>query len=154
MSTIHADLAVAVRCDRIAEALAAYLDDVPKDAEGAPVIALRAPLGDVVFERDAVVRLFPARQSGGSDVVDISWEPKGGGHGRYPSFYGTLSFTPLGAASTLCAIDGAYEPPFGPIGAVVDSIVGRRIARATVEDLLVLLKRELETRARAVGAVS
>lgn len=67
-------------------------------------------------------------------IVGVRWEPLG--HQTYlPSFAGWLSVAPADEGSTL-ELRGRYEVPFGAVGRFGDALVGGRIARATVEDLV------------------
>jgi hypothetical protein len=53
----------------------------------------------------------------------------------FPRFEGTLSITPLGSQSELW-LQGSYEPPFGPIGALLDRTVLRHAAQRSLRSFL------------------
>jgi hypothetical protein len=61
MTEIHAYQTVNVPFERIPALLTEILAACPKDDEGAAIFKLRAPIGDIVLERDATVRLIPSR---------------------------------------------------------------------------------------------
>ena len=54
------------------------------------------------------------------------------------------SSTAFGAGFCRLDLDGAYSPPLGPAGALFDAVLGKRIAQATVGDLLLRLRRICE----------
>ncbi|MGC2243239.1 MAG: hypothetical protein WBA06_06390 [Candidatus Aquilonibacter sp.] len=53
----------------------------------------------------------------------------------FPRFEGTLSITPVGSQSELW-LQGSYEPPFGPIGALLDRTVLRHAAERSLRSFL------------------
>jgi len=108
---------------------------------GAGTIALRMTLGDLRVERDVEITLTAKPAYPGYALFDVAWAPKDGG--PYPTFHGTLSVADEGPGWSRLEIDGTYAPPFGPIGAVFDAAVGRRIAQATLRELLAELRRTL-----------
>ena len=65
----------------------------------------------------------------------------------FPFMRAELSVYPLTATETQLDLSGNYEPPFGVVGNVIDSILGRRIAEASVhqfiKDIAVYLRSEL-----------
>ena len=65
----------------------------------------------------------------------------------FPFMRAELSVYPLTATETQLDLQGNYEPPFGVVGNVIDSILGRRIAEASVhqfiKDIAVYLRSEL-----------
>jgi hypothetical protein len=52
--------------------------------------------------------------------------------GLFPIMKGELSVYPLTATETQLDFWGLYEPPFGAVGKAVDTIVGHRIAEASL----------------------
>ncbi len=147
MTEIHAYQTVKVPFERIPALLTEMLAACPKDDEGAAVFKLRAPIGDVVLERDAAVRLIPARSYTGYEILDISWAATDGSHGRYPTFFGALSAAQETTQWSRLDLDGKYEPPLGPLGAAFDAVFGHRIAEATANALLASFRDLLEDRA-------
>jgi hypothetical protein len=76
------------------------------------------------------------------DEVDFDWHARS----RWlPNFSGVLRFR-IESLKTRIIMDGKYVPPLGRFGALFDSLVGHRLARATANDLVARLGRELEAR--------
>jgi hypothetical protein len=65
----------------------------------------------------------------------------------FPFMKAELSVYPLTATETQLDLTGNYEPPFGVLGNVIDSVLGHRIAEAAVhqfiKDIAVYLRAEL-----------
>ena len=65
----------------------------------------------------------------------------------FPFMRAELSVYPLTATETQLDLSGNYEPPFGVVGNVIDSVLGHRIAEASVhqfiKDIAVHLRSEL-----------
>jgi hypothetical protein len=65
----------------------------------------------------------------------------------FPFMRAELSVYPLTATETQLDLSGNYEPPFGVVGNVIDSVLGHRIAEAAVhqfiKDIAVYLRSEL-----------
>ncbi len=68
----------------------------------------------------------------------------------FPFMKAELSVYPLTSTETQLDLSGNYEPPFGVLGSVIDSVVGHRIAEAAVhqfiKDVAVYLRAELSDR--------
>jgi len=76
------------------------------------------------------------------DVVDrpVRWEYavkiRAASDARFfPRFEGTLSITPVGTQSELW-LQGTYEPPFGPLGALLDRTVLSHAAKRSLNSFL------------------
>ena len=67
------------------------------------------------------------------DALVVEWHV----HGPLPlpRFQGLITARPNGICTTL-QIQGHYTPPFGIVGRVLDAVLGRQIARRTLERLL------------------
>ncbi len=67
------------------------------------------------------------------DALVVEWHV----HGPLPlpRFRGLITARPNGICTTI-HIQGHYTPPFGIVGRVLDTILGRQIARRTLERLL------------------
>ncbi|MGP6191026.1 MAG: hypothetical protein ACLPSH_13335 [Vulcanimicrobiaceae bacterium] len=134
------------------ESVRCPFDDVPKfldtffakqtDEDGAAVVELRAPLGDLKLEHDVLVTLSPLPPYTGYERLAIRWVPTG--HGPYPTFEGVLSVGDEGSGFSRLDIDGSYQPPFGAAGALFDAALGKRLAESAVRELLANLKQSLE----------
>lgn len=78
--------------------------------------------------------------------IELEWEsaslPR-----LFPFMKAELSVYPLTATETQLNLSGNYEPPFGVLGSVINSVVGHRIAEAAVhqfiKDVAVYLRAEL-----------
>lgn len=93
------------------------IEDQPKKAASPPVTRLQ-----LEWEASKMPRLFPFMKA-------------------------ELSIYPLTSTETQLDLSGSYEPPFGVLGNVIDSVVGHRIAEASVHqfitDIAVYLRSEL-----------
>jgi hypothetical protein len=65
----------------------------------------------------------------------------------FPFMRAELAVYPLTATETQLDLSGNYEPPFGVVGNVIDSVLGHRIAEASVhqfiKDIAIYLRSEL-----------
>jgi hypothetical protein len=114
-----------------------YELEVPFERIGLPHIG--------TFSRRARVMLGETKtRSDGATLIPVRW--RDASSNNFPEFDGYIEIIPLGADLTQLAIIGDYVPPFGPVGAIFDAAVGRRIAEVTVEELLVNLRTALERR--------
>ena len=91
------------------------------------------------------------------DAMLVEW--KAIGTRLFPHFHGTLRLRIAGVASTRLTLEGAYRPPLGRLGEAFDRVIGRRIARATMRELLdrvagAMEAREADYRAREVSGIS
>ncbi|MEA2784293.1 MAG: hypothetical protein QOF71_397 [Candidatus Eremiobacteraeota bacterium] len=77
------------------------------------------------------------------DALEIDWVA---GTRFFPNFRGALRLRIDSVESTRLSLEGTYQPPFGPPGRLFDLIAGRRIARATMRDLLRRLGDAMEQR--------
>jgi len=68
-------------------------------------------------------------------VLQLEWEAAKAPR-LFPFMRAELSIYALTATETQLDFLGYYEPPFGKLGAVMDAIVGHRIAEASVHRLL------------------
>ncbi len=62
-----------------------------------------------------------------------------------PNFNGVLRFR-IEAPRTRVVLSGAYVAPFGAFGRLFDRIIGRRLAVATLRDVINRLAQQLEAR--------
>jgi hypothetical protein len=65
-----------------------------------------------------------------------------------PNFRGTICFR-IEATRTRILIEGTYDAPFGVLGRCFDDVIGKRIARASLQDLGDRLATFLGLRERA-----
>lgn len=80
-----------------------------------------------------------------NDEVRLRWRS---GSRLLPDFHGTLRFQ-IEASRTRVMLDGSYEAPLGALGAVFDRVAGRRIARASLQEVADRIARHLTERERA-----
>jgi hypothetical protein len=69
----------------------------------------------------------------GSAVLALRWEAVGPGGGLFPVLDADITLAPHGESQTLLTMTGAYRPPLGAVGAVLDRAVLHRVAAATVQ---------------------
>lgn len=123
-----------------------YAEDFFADASRG--VELHVPLRDLGRLRQPV-RLVAERLHDDDDPgrvhdrLEIDWSA---GTRFFPDFHGALSLRIDSVETTLLSLDGTYQPPFGPFGSVFDVVAGRRIARATMRDLLERLGDAMEAR--------
>jgi hypothetical protein len=77
------------------------------------------------------------------DAVLVEWHA---GTSLFPQFHGTLRMRIATIDTTRLILEGAYRPPLGRVGVIFDRLAGRRIARATMDDLLGRLVLRMEHR--------
>jgi hypothetical protein len=76
------------------------------------------------------------------DEIDFAWDARS----RWlPNFNGVLRMR-IEGLRTRVLLQGDYLPPLGRIGALLDRLVGRRLARLTAAELIDRLARALEAR--------
>ncbi len=79
------------------------------------------------------------------DEIQLRWHS---GMPLLPNFRGTICFR-IEAMGTLLLIEGTYDAPLGVFGRCFDEVIGKRIARASLQDLGHRLAGFLELRERA-----
>jgi hypothetical protein len=99
---------------------------------------LRQPVR-IVFER----RPDEEETGRSHDALAVRWTA---GTRLFPDFHGVLRLRIVSVDETGLALEGTYRPPFGPAGTVFDVLLGRRIARATMRDLIGRLADAMERR--------
>jgi len=77
------------------------------------------------------------------DALLVEWTA---GTRSLPDFHGTVRLRIATVDTTGITLEGAWRPPFGPLGRAFNLVVGRRIATATMRDLLDRLVTALERR--------
>lgn len=98
---------------------------------------------EVVLDRTDSSRLH--------DAVHLDWSP--GERLPFPRFSGLLTVRPHDAGSDL-TLEGSYEPPFGLLGTLFDTLLGEQIAHGTVRALLrqIVLSLEASWRTYSLAA--
>lgn len=75
------------------------------------------------------------------DALLLAWRPQT--PGMFPDFQGVLTVRPHNGGASL-RLNGRYEPPFGALGKIFDTIAGRSIAAYTMRNFLGDLANEIE----------
>lgn len=142
MSEIHESISVDVPFENVPELCKTYIGTLHANENGEAVIPLRVAVGNLVIERDAMLKVALVREYPGYEIMEIGWHAREGG--PYPAFKGTLSAGQEGLSFCRLDLDGAYEPPGGLAGVAFDAVLGHRIAEETARELLRTLKHALE----------
>ena len=128
-----------------------YAEEFFKDAHAG--MDMRVPLRDLIpgagFHARHKVRLvFNRRPDEGDagrahDLLVLGWRAQSR---LFPDFRGGLSLRIASVDETRLTLEGTYDPPFGPLGGIFDLLLGRRLARSTMRDLLRRLGAAMEAR--------
>ncbi len=65
-------------------------------------------------------------------IYPVKWSATGA-QGLFPKMDADLILSHAGSQKTKISFEGTYEPPWGPVGQVVDRILLRRVADSTVK---------------------
>jgi hypothetical protein len=109
---------------------------------------LRVELGGLEVGTDITIKVvgFEEFENPPRLRVKIAWQAAKAA-AIFPSMEAELSVYPLSKEETQLDLHGLYRPPLGAIGNAVDSLVGHRIAEASVHrfvsDVAALLRAEL-----------
>lgn len=136
--------------------LMAHLGDLTKSESGSegafrltlPVSELGLP-GGVSLTRDVDAHFVPLKEpQGGSKFAAVHWVPVGGG--PFPQLLGLFGIE-ADADPKKCTLvlEGNYDPPMGVAGDLFDAVVGRKIAKSSIHELLKALAHVLEARCGA-----
>ena len=79
------------------------------------------------------VRFRDLVSHGESAVLSLRWETAGPGGGLFPVLDADITLTPAGESATALSLAGSYRPPLGKLGAILDRVVLRRVATATIQ---------------------
>lgn len=100
--------------------------------EGVTVLA-RAGFGGMA--KQVAVHSLPAYRRGPVVVVPLRWTATGRMAAAFPVLDANLEMTASDEGTTLTLI-GSYRPPLGKVGASIDRLVLRSVARATIRSFL------------------
>lgn len=121
-------------------------------APGITGLARVGPRGDVPMLSKLVrVHMMDVRSQGDSAMLALRWEATGYGGDLFPALDADITLSPVGDGTCLLAIDGAYRPPLGPVGAALDAMVLHRVATSTARSLLSRLAESLAAHAQQAG---
>ena len=85
----------------------------------------------------------------GQDEFHFAWSARS----RWlPDLVGVLQFGIASYKETRVVLAGTYEPPLGPLGWILDTVVGHRLAEATANDFVARVAAALEAEERAFRA--
>jgi hypothetical protein len=121
-----------------------------QDAAGIIKSANRSPTGRLYLQVAGFEVSRPLRLELGAVTVRseearmrVRWEAEAQPN-LFPTMRGELVAVPAGGEETRLYLSGAYRPPWGVFGHLIDRLVGFRIARATMSYFLDDLARQLE----------
>jgi hypothetical protein len=138
MATLHAQEPIGCPADAASE----LIEPAIRAISAGETLAVRVPVepsgseDGITLEHDVRFRTSHVRDASGlNDLTVITWES--GSPIPMPQFSGTITadFDAAGTQPVL-VLDGAYDPPGGMAGAAFDALLGSRIARATMHELL------------------
>ncbi len=102
--------------------------------------------GGMTVGHDVDVEILAIRSEEDRVDIDLAWAPTGGGS-TLPSFTGTLHASRGDGLTTQLELEGSYRVPLGPLGRFGDGVMGNRVARRSVTDLLDRMATRIEARA-------
>src|SRR5271154_2826643 len=135
-SEVILDVNFGVACGRLA-ALAhdGWLGDASGAAyrEWSTSLARGGPLDSVPgMSRLVEVRFRDLITHGESAALALRWEATGPGVGGFPVLDADVALVPVAESATALSLAGSYRPPLGKAGALLDRMVLRRVAVATI----------------------
>ena len=123
-----------------------YVNDLAAGNPAGGKLPLRynvTQIAGLALERDVTVHVDYVPQPGGLPAsLRIAWEPD---ESLFPSFSGVLHAIPEDERTCTLSIAGTYDVPGGIAGQVFDAVIGVRIARGTIEQLLEQFRDAIET---------
>jgi hypothetical protein len=131
LGTAVARLANLVRGSRLISASA--------DAYGEGITGLLrvGPAGGTPgLSREVQARFRDLITHGDMAVLTLRWEAAGPGGGLFPVLDADITLTAAGPQATMLAMDAAYRPPLGALGAGLDRAILHRVATATIESFV------------------
>jgi hypothetical protein len=127
-------------------AAAEYLGDALSDASPDDTLRLVAPVGAACGGLAKDVHVKYTRVFAPPDHTwNVEWKPEPGG--IYPAFEGRITiFAAEQDGGAVLELAGRYTPPGGALGQVFDSLIGARIASATLQELVTRLGAAIDRR--------
>ena len=92
--------------------------------------------------QEVLVHLGVVRTTGAGLVLPMAWEARGRRR-LFPTFAGALEASDADDGTRL-GLHGTYTVPLGTVGRVANGVVGWRLARRSLDALLVELGRQLD----------
>lgn len=117
--------------------------------------ALRVQVAGLEIQKDIVIAVKSTQERPspalGTTVLHIELEWEAANAPRlFPLMRAELKVYALTASETQLDLEGHYEPPLGALGKVIDAVLGRRLAEASVHqflaDVAAYMRRTLATR--------
>ena len=112
-----------------------WLSSASEDAYGLGVTGL-SRVGALGLSREVRVQARELAERDGSAGLAIRWEVTGPGGGLFPVLDADITVHPAGDGTTLLTLAGAYRPPLGPVGQVLDRAILHRVAAATIRNFV------------------
>jgi hypothetical protein len=78
-------------------------------------------------------------------VYPVRWTANGSGL-IFPELRADLVLSQMGSVQTALTLDGTYDPPFGPVGRILDRAILGRVAEATVRNWVDRLAEAVSSR--------
>ena len=121
-------------------------------AEGLAGLTRVGPFGAVLGASKLVrVQLLEPVPRDDTVVLPLRWEASGAAGRLFPVLDADLVLTPSGEDAATLALTGAYRPPLGSLGEVLDRALLNRAAAATVRSLLTRLADSMVAGEGAAG---
>ena len=137
--------------DVVVDDLGALFGDIPAvHVEGVRVSSMELviELGAGASVHQAVaLRVGPARESDNGLTLRMNWQASGNDR-LLPTFDGELEVSKRRMLTRL-RLAGAYTVPLGLVGRVGDGVLGWRIARSSIDELVERMARRLESAVRS-----
>jgi hypothetical protein len=94
------------------------------------------PAGSPGLSRVVHARFRELVTRGEAVMLTLRWEVTGPGGGLFPALDADITLTADGDQATLLRMDGAYRPPLGAVGALLDQAILHRVAAATIRSFV------------------
>ena len=121
-------------------------------AEGLDGLIRVGPFGAVLGASKLVrVQLLEPVPRDDTVVLPVRWEATGAAGRLFPVLDANLVLTPSGADHATLALNGAYRPPLGGVGEILDRALLNRAATATVRSLLTRVAESMVAGEGAAG---
>ena len=111
------------------------LQNASQDAYGLGITGL-SRVGSLGLSREVRVQARELTERDGSAGLAIRWEVTGPGGGLFPILDADIRLFSTGEQATLVTMAGAYRPPLGSVGQVLDRAILHRVAAATIRNFL------------------
>ena len=105
--------------------------------EGIAELVRVGPLGSKPgLSRLVEVRFLSLVEKPDCAGLAVRWEATGAGGGMFPALDADITVTPTGGQASLLTLAGSYRPPLGALGTMLDVVILRRVAAATIRAFL------------------